>query len=58
MKGLFSDIEIAAVTEYVRLMHRTGDRKLKFEANVNGFSVWYAEPILLSELHPIYSVIW
>lgn len=56
--GQFSDLEVAAILEFVRLRERTGERKLRFESNSNGISVWFAEPILLSELYPLYQVIW
>jgi hypothetical protein len=56
--GTFSDLEVKAILEFVRLRDRTGDRKLRFEIEETGFSVWYAEPICMSELYPLYRVVW
>ena len=52
-----SDVEIAAVMQFVRVYHRTGNRKLRFELDTHGFSVWYSEPTCASELYPVYEVL-
>lgn len=56
--GNFSHLEVAAILEFVRLRERTGERKLRFEGDEHGFSVWFADPISMSELYPLYRVVW
>ena len=58
--GNWSDLEVSAILEFVRLRDRdkVKNRKLRFEGDTTGFSVWLAEPETMSELYPLYQVIW